>query len=75
MDDVLLINSTLKDIPYDYKGKAVQFYNSYGGCGKERAMSKKLCSTSLQNGTINLEEFLQVGTDNEAELVVITTST
>ena len=75
VDDVLLINSTLKDIPYDYKGKAVQFYNSYGGCGKERAMSKKLCSTSLQNGTINLEEFLQVGTDNEAELVVITTST
>lgn len=73
--DVLLVNSTLKDIPYDYEGQAVQFYNSYGGCGKERAMSKELCSISLQNGTINLEEFLKVGTDEEAELVVITTST
>ena len=75
VSDVLLINSTLKDIPYDYNGKAVQFYQSYGGCGKERSMSKKLCSTSLQNGTINLEEFLKVGTEEEAELVIVTTST
>ena len=75
--DVLLVNSTLKDIPHDYKCKenCVEFSNSYGGCGKERKMAYKLCSQSIQDGTLDLDTFLGVDTDRQAELVIIATST
>ena len=37
---VMLVNSTLKDIPADYQNKdganVKQFIGAYGGCGKER---------------------------------------
>ena len=75
MEDTLLINSTLKDIPYDYKGKVIEFSNSYGGCGKERKISYNLCKNSIMDGTISIEEFLHIGEDDEAELCIIVTST
>lgn len=75
INDNLLINSTLKDIPHDYEGKAIEFSNSYGGAGKERKISHDLCMNSLQDGTINLEEYLNVGQSNQCELCVIVTST
>lgn len=76
IEDTLLINSTLKDIPHDYKGKCVKFSNAYGGAGKERKISYDLCMESLQDGTIDLESFLNIGQDDkQAELVIIATST
>lgn len=77
LDDVMLINSTLKDIPADYKGKnnCHQFANSYGGCGKERSLSYDLCEGSLRNDVFGLQKFLAVETENEAELVVVVAST
>ena len=30
IDNTMLINSTLKDIPKDYDGAAIEFSNSYG---------------------------------------------
>lgn len=75
LGDVLLVNSTLKDIPKDYEGKSYCFSDAYGGCGKERSIAKDLVLHSLQDGTLNLEEFLQVGTDKQAELVVLVSST
>lgn len=74
-DDVLIINSTKKDIPADYKGSVYCFTNAYGGCGKERNIAKNLMLSALQSGDMGLEEFLGVNTDKQAELVVIVSST
>lgn len=75
LDNVLLVNSTMKDIPEDFKGKKFKFTDAYGGCGKERSIAKKLTYKSLETGDMKLDEFLCVGTDNEAELVVLVSST
>lgn len=76
-EDVMLINSTLKDIPADYKAKenCFEFTNSYGGCGKERSLSFDLCTASLQEDTFKLSKFLRAETTEEAELVVVVAST
>lgn len=72
----MLINSTLKDIPIDYKGLKIEYDGSYGGCGKERNIAFDLAMKNLKNGTIPLKEFLQLDNpEKKAELVVIVTST
>ena len=76
MDSVMLINSTLKDIPADYKGLKVEYKGAYGGCGKERSAAKELVEDNIMNDIIPLEEFLHVNDPKKkAELVVIVTST
>ena len=75
INNVLLINSTMKDIPEDYKGKKFKFTGSYGGCGKERRIARDLAYKSMANGDMGLDEFLGINTDDEAELVVIVSST
>ena len=78
-NNVMLLNSTLKDIPANYitRNGAVcyQFTGAYGGCGKERSRSYELCSATLENDDIKLGQFLGVDTDEEAELVVLVSST
>lgn len=78
-NNVMLLNSTLKDIPADYitRNGAVcyQFTGAYGGCGKERSRSYELCSVTLENDDIKLGQFLGIDTDEEAELVVLVSST
>lgn len=75
----MLINSTLKDIPVEYQNKdganVKQFIGAYGGCGKERNISYELCKDTLMKDTLQLKDFLNVGDDNEAELVIIVAST
>ena len=75
LDNVLLINSTMKDIPEDYRGKKFCFTDAYGGCGKERSIAKKLTQKSILSGDMKLEEFLGMDTENKAELVVLVSST
>ena len=75
-EDVLLINSTLKDIPKDFDGKKYCFNGAYGGCGKERNIAKKHMQDDLMNESLNMSEFLQIGQkDKEAEFVVLVSST
>ena len=78
-NNVMLLNSTLKDIPANYitRNGAVcyQFTGAYGGCGKERSRSYELCSVTLENDDIKLGQFLGIDTDEEAELVVLVSST
>lgn len=76
LDDVLLINSTSKDIPKDYTGKSYCFPSAYGGCGKERTKAKELMERSLRDDGLDalLEEFLKVGKEEQAELVVLVSS-
>lgn len=76
IDSVMLINSTLKDIPADYKGLKIEYDGSYGGCGKERNMAFDLAMKNLQENKIPLREFLHLDDpEKKAELVVIVTST
>lgn len=75
-DDVLLINSTLKDIPADYDGNKYCFNKAYGGCGKEREIAKKYMLTDLESGDLDIKKFLQIGVaEKEAELVILVSST
>lgn len=74
-ENVLLINSTLKDIPSDYDGNKYCFNNSYGGCGKERNISRNYMLSDLQNGDLDLSKFLKIGQPDQAELVVLVSST
>ena len=59
-DRVLLINSTLRDIPDKYRAKGIQFSNTVGGCGKERDLAKSLCVGSFKDGTLGaLDTFFE----------------
>lgn len=79
IENVMLVNSTLKDIPADFQNRdganVYQFINAYGGCGKERSMSNELCMSTLEADTIKINKFLNCGEDTEAELVIIVAST
>ncbi len=76
IDSVMLINSTLRDIPADYKGLKIEYDGSYGGCGKERNIAYDLAMKNLQEGKLPLKEFLHLDDpEKKAELVVIVTST
>lgn len=75
-EDVLLVNSTLKDIPHDYEGEKYCFNEAYGGCGKERNIAKEYMTKDLQSKHLDIKKFLQIGVENkQAELVVIVSST
>ena len=77
--NTMLINSTLKDIPAEYQNKegaiVHQLFGAYGGCGKERQMSYGLLEETLKRDVLNLDGFLHVGEADEAELVIIVSST
>lgn len=74
-EDVLLINSTLKDIPHDYDGEKYCFSKAYGGCGKERNIARNHMINDLKNGDLDIEKFLQIGIEEKkAEMVVIVSS-
>ena len=77
VDNVLLINSTLKDIPADYKGHTYCFPDSYGSCGKERKIAKDLTLRALQGASLDLKDFLKINDadEDQAELVVLVSST
>ena len=74
-NNVLLVNSTLRDIPPEYKGDKYQYSKAYGGCGKERKIAKDLCMSDLKDGSIPINAFLGYDTPEQAELVIIVTST
>lgn len=76
IENVMLINSTLRDIPVDYKGLKIEYAGSYGGAGKERKIAYDLAMKNLYDEVIPLTEFLQLNdSEKKAELVVIVTST
>lgn len=70
VDNVLLINSTLKDVPEAYRSIAVQFSNSKG-CAKERDIAKELCLESIRDNTLTRLDSLMDPTD---DLVIIVNS-
>lgn len=67
--DVLLLNSTKKDIPSKYSDYAIEF-GDIRGCGKERDVSKQMVLEAIRSRQIDLETFVKPST----QLVIITTS-
>lgn len=66
---VLLLNSTLKDVPQKYKEYAIEF-GDVRGCGKERNLAKQMILKALQSGQVNLDSFM----DPEDVMCIIVTS-
>lgn len=74
LNNTVLINSTSRDIPDDYKNNSIIFGTSadtLGGCGKEREVGKNLILRDLRNGSISLDNIVDPGTN----VVVIVSST
>lgn len=72
--DIVLINSTAKDIPEKYKDNAIIFGSNaatLGGCGKERDVGKKLILQDMKTGSISLDDIA----DPDTNAVVIVSST
>lgn len=68
-DQVLIINSTLKDVPPEFKDVAIEFGNGKG-CGKERDYAKDMILKALQTKQIDLQSWITP----EDNLVIIVTS-
>lgn len=75
IQNVMLVNSTVRDIPKEFiekQGKVSQIgTNELNGCGKEREEGKKLALAALQSGKLDLDTFINPDTD----IVIIATST
>lgn len=67
--DILLINSTSKDLPKDYHEDAFIYANA-DGVGKERKIGKKFAIEALQNNKLDLGKFL----NKETQVVVLVSS-
>lgn len=69
--DTVLLNTTISDIPEDFRDIAIKFGDSKGGCGKERHKARGYMIDALQNELKDID----VVDREDIELVVITTST
>ena len=67
----LLINSTDKDIPPEYRDSSMIFGHALGGCGKEREMGKRMFLQDIKNGVRALDDRV----DPNADFVVVCGST
>ena len=67
--DILLLNSTKKDIPSKYTDYAIEF-GDIRGCGKEREVSRQMILEALRSKQIDLESFIRP----ETQMVIIVTS-
>lgn len=52
-EDILLINSTKKDIPEDYSGDCVILSPDNSGCGKERSIARQYAITAMKAGLLD----------------------
>lgn len=52
-DDVILVNSTKKDIPVDFKGRVIILNPNDTGCGKEREIAHEYAVNSIKAGAFD----------------------
>lgn len=67
---VMLLNSTMKDIPKEYQDAAIEFGN-VRGAGKERDLAKKMLFNSLKNKEVDVDSFIN---PNDRIAVIVTSS-
>lgn len=71
LEDVILVNSTSKDIPQEFEGTTIILSPDDSGCGKERSIAKEFMLTAVQTGKFNLEEKVDI---NNYDICVVVTS-
>lgn len=72
--DVIMINSTTKDIGENFSENSIIFGSSsnfLGGCGKERTLGKRLILADMKAGVINFDNII----DPDTNAVIIVSST
>lgn len=68
--DVILLNSTLKDVPDQYKEIALEFEGDSKGCAKERKLAQSLMLSNLKSQSLGIDEFVA----NKYDFVLICAS-
>ena len=68
-EDSIIINSTSKDFPLDYKGKTMVISPKNVGCGKEREVSKAYIINAIKN-----KEFEKIENLNQYSTVMLISS-
>jgi cell division GTPase FtsZ len=56
-DDIVLINSTLKDVPESYREKAIEIEGP-DGCGQDRSLAKDIVLQAMQKGKLVLDNMM-----------------
>lgn len=68
MDDIVLINSTTKDIPTEYNGYKIILSPDDAGCGKERSAAKDYTVTAIQSG--KFDKLVEIAENYDAICIV-----
>ena len=69
-EDLVLVNSTLRDIPEEYRGYGIQLSLEQEGCGKERDIAKEISLKALKSGRLNVKNMIKP----EHQKIIIITS-
>lgn len=73
--DVVLLNTTIKDIPEKYKTEKAkmifQFSSEFGGCGKVPSVGTKAIKKAIKEGKLDLSTMI----DQDTNQVILVTST
>ncbi len=74
-ENVVLINSTLTDIPVAYEGMKYELPGNVGGTGKDRKISKKQSKVAIEKKGIDLDKILiGNGKEQKVDQVIFVTS-
>ena len=68
-EDVILMNSTMRDIPQEYKDMAIMIEGSFQGYAKERGLANQYITENLRQNKISLDTILRP----EDKFVIIVT--
>lgn len=70
-DEVLILNTTIQDIPSKYRTNCALEFGSTKGCGKERNLGKQYMIDALQDGSVAIDTFIE----GDEKFFIIVTST
>ena len=57
-EDTILVNSTLKDVPQEYREIAIEIEGP-NGCGQERSLAKEIVLQAMKFNKFNLEQLIE----------------
>lgn len=66
---IMLVNTTLKDIPLEYRDFAVELEGMYKGCAKERSIANDIMIDNLKNN-----KFEYPYNENDAMTIIVTSA-
>lgn len=70
-DEVLILNTTIQDVPIKYRTNCAIEFGSTKGCGKERNLGKQYMLDALQEGQIAIDTFIE---GNEKFFIIVTST-